>query len=176
METNAQTPKKRPTGMTIFLVLSFLNACWNIISSMVSYFFIPRLATMLENGQFEEMMAPFSSLSADMSKAMTDTATMLSQVNPNYYLILMVLFIASLVGVLKMFRWDKRGFHIYSIAQILMLIAASVYIYPLQHPSPFTSELLLTVMFILLYYLYFKRKEQYENTQPNDNQMKNHDL
>jgi hypothetical protein len=40
-----------------------------------------------------------------------------------------------------------------------MLIAHSVYVYPLQKPSPFTSDLLLTAVFIFLYYLYFKRME-----------------
>ncbi|MCR5659585.1 MAG: hypothetical protein K6G25_09720 [Bacteroidales bacterium] len=162
MET---TEQKRPVGMTILLVLSFINACWNILSSIVSYFFIPRLAAMLENGQFDEMMAPFSGMNEEMTKMMTDGATMLSQINPNYYLILLVLFIASLVGVIKMFKGDKRGLHIYSIAQICMLIDASVFVYPLQKPSPFVSDLLLTIIFILLYYLYFKRMEMLQNPQ-----------
>ena len=91
----------------------------------------------------------------------------MKQVNPRYYLFLLVLFIASLVGVLKMFKWDKRGFHIYSIAQILMLINASVYLYPKQPQSNFASELLLTLIFILLYYLYFKRMETSENLPQN---------
>lgn len=156
--------KKRPTGITILLVLSFLNACWNILSSLVSYFFIPRLSTMLENGQFEEMMAPFSG-NEEMTKMMTDGAAMLSQINPNYYLILLVLFIASLVGVVKMFKNDKRGLHIYAIAQICMLINASVFVYPLQKPSPFVSDLLLTAIFIMIYRLYFKRMEMTEQTQ-----------
>ena len=162
MDTNQ---KKRPIGMTILLVLSFLNACWNILSSLVSYFFIPRLSTMLENGQFEEMMAPFSGMNEEMTKMMTDGAALLSQINPNYYLILMVLFIASLVGVILMFKGDKRGLHIYAIAQICMLINASAFVYPLQKPSPFVSDLLLTAIFILLYRLYFKRMEMSEQTQ-----------
>ena len=162
METTEQN--KRPVGITILLVLSFINACWNILSSVVSYFFIPRLATMLENGQFEEMLAPFSSMNEEMIQTMTDSATMLSQINPNYYLILLVLFIASLVGVIKMFKGDKRGLHIYSISQICMLIDASAFVYPLQKPSPFVSDLLLTAIFILLYYMYFKRMEM--NQQP----------
>ena len=154
--------------MTILLVLSFLNACWNILSSLVSYFFIPKLGTMLDNGQFEEMMAPFSGMNEEMTKMMTDGATLLSQVNPNYYLILMILFISSLVGVIKMFKFDKRGFHIYSIAQILMLINASVFMYPLQQPSPFFTDMMLTGMFILVYYLYFKRMEmQNPQNEPN---------
>lgn len=154
--------------MTILLVLSFLNACWNILSSLVSYFFIPKLGTMLDNGQFEEMMAPFSGMNEEMTKMMTDGATLLSQVNPSYYLILMILFIGSLVGVIKMFKFDKRGFHIYSIAQILMLINASVFMYPLQQPSPFFTDMMLTGMFILVYYLYFKRMEmQNPQNEPN---------
>jgi hypothetical protein len=161
METTEQ--KQRPTGMTILLVLSFINACWNILRSIVMYFTTPRITEMLDNGQFEEMMQPFSAMGEEFTKAMTDNMTTLSQINTNYYLILLVLFIASLVGVLKMFKGDKRGFHIYAIAQILMLINASVFVYPLQKPSPFVSDLLFTIIFILLYYLYFKRMEMAQN-------------
>ena len=149
--------------MTILLVLSFINACWNILRSIVMYFTTPRITEMLDNGQFEEMMQPFSAMGEEFTKAMTDNMTTLSQINTNYYLILLVLFIASLVGVLKMFKGDKRGFHIYAIAQILMLINASLFVYPLQTPSPFVSDLLFTIIFILLYYLYFKRMEMAQN-------------
>lgn len=153
--------------MTILLVLSFINACWNILRSIIMYFTTPLMSEMLNNGQFEEMMEPFSSMGEEFTKAMNDSMTVLTQINTNYYLILLVLFIASLVGVIKMFRGDKRGLHIYAIAQILMLIEASVFVYPLQKPSPFFSDLLLTVIFILIYYLYFKRMNL---TQDNQNQ------
>ena len=167
METTTQ-PQNRPTGMTILLVLSFINACWNILRSIIMYFATPRMAEMYENGQFEEMMQPFSAMGEDFIKSMNDSMHILSQVNPNYYLILLALFIASLVGVVRMFRGDKRGFHIYSIAQICMLIAHSVFVYPLQKPSPFISDLLLTAIFILLYYLYFKRMEMTQGPQNQD--------
>jgi len=153
--------------MTILLVLSFINACWNILRSIIMYFTTPLMSEMLNNGQFEEMMEPFSSMGEEFTKAMNDSMTVLTQINTNYYLILLVLFIASLVGVIKMFRGDKRGLHIYAIAQILILIDASVFVYPLQKPSPFFSDLLLTVIFILIYYLYFKRMNL---TQDNQNQ------
>lgn len=157
METSEQ--KKRPTGMTILLVLSFINACWNIFRSVVMYVTTPRLAEMLDSGVFEEMMQPFSTMGEDFTKSMNDTINVLTQINPNYYLILLALFVVSLMGVRRMFKNDKRGFHLYSISQICMLIAHSVYVYPLQKPSPFTSDLLLTAVFIFLYYLYFKRME-----------------
>lgn len=120
---------------------------------------------MYENGELDKMMEPFSAMGEEFTKAMNDSMHIFTQINPNYYLILLVLFIASLIGVLKMFKGDKRGFHIYSIAQICMLIDHSVFVYPLQKPSPFTSDLIITILFILLYYLYFKRMQMVDTTQ-----------
>ena len=151
--------------MTILLVLSSINACWNILRSIVMYFTTPIMSKMIDDGQFEAMMQSFSAMGEDFTKSMTDSMNILTQIKPNYYLILIVLFIASLVGVIKMFKNDKRGFHIYSIAQICMLIDHSVFLYPLQKPSQFVSDLLLTIIFILLYYLYFKRMEMTQNSQ-----------
>ena len=151
--------------MTILLVLSFINACWNILRSVILYFTTPRMAEMYENGELDKMMEPFSAMGEEFTKAMNDSMHIFTQINPNYYLILLVLFIASMIGVLKMFKGDKRGFHIYSIAQICMLIDHSVFVYPLQKPSPFTSDLIITILFILLYYLYFKRMQMVDTTQ-----------
>lgn len=162
MET---TPKKRPVGMTILLVLSFINACWNIFSSSISLIMKPGLTEMRNNGQLEEMMKPFSAMGGDFAKAMNDAMQIFSQIDSKFYLILIALFIASLIGVIKMFKGNKLGFHIYSIAQICMLIDNSVFVYPLQKPSPFFSDLMLTAIFILLYYLYFKRLEMSQPTQ-----------
>ena len=164
MEKTTQ-PQNRPTWMTILLVLSFINACWNILRSIVMYFSTPVMTKMLDNGQLEEILQPFSAMGEDFSRAMTDSMNILTQINPTYYLILIFLFIVSLIGVIKMFKGDKRGFHIYAIAQICWLIDHSVYVYPLQKPSPFTSDLLFTLLFILLYYLYFKRLEMSSTTQ-----------
>ena len=170
METiNPTQQPKRPTGMTILLVLSFLNACLNIFSSIIMYFFTPLLAEMMKNGELEEAMAPFmTSGNEEMRTAMMDSMTALSNIKPIYYLLMLVLFIGSLIGVIRMFKLDKRGIHFYAISQLLMLIASSVYKYPMMHPSPFTTDLMLTAMFILVYYLYFKRLEQGPNLQSTD--------
>ena len=158
MESTEQ--KKRPIGMTILLVLSFINACFNIFSNLIMFFFTPMMSEMMENGQLEETMEPFmSSATEEMRTAMMDSLSVLSNIKPVYYIIMMLLFVGSLIGVIRMFKFDKRGLHFYAISQLLMLIASSVYKYPMMHPSPFTSDLLLTSMFILVYYLYFKRLE-----------------
>ena len=112
----------------------------------------------------EETMGPFyGAMSDEMKQMMMDGVRIFSQIDPKYWIFLTLLFIASLVGVIQMFRGKKVGLHIYAIAQILMLINASVYLYPLQPQSGFVSDLLLTLIFILLYYLYFKRMEMLDN-------------
>ena len=157
--------QKRPTGMTILLVLSFINACWNILTSLVMYVMTPKMAEMVQTGQIEEIMAPYSALIGEEQQQLAmDGMKMMAQIEPKYWLFLLILFIGSLVGVIRMFKGDKRGLHIYAISQILMLINSSVYFYPKQAQSGFVSELLLTMIFILLYYLYFKRMEMSNDT------------
>ena len=156
--------------MTILLVLSFINACLNIFSSMIMFISTPMISKMMENGEFEETAAPFmTNMSEEMRQAMMDSMNMLANIKPVYYVMMLVLFIASLIGVIKMFKWNKTGLHVYAIAQILMLIASSIYKYPLQHPSPFMTEMLLTAMFIFVYYSYFKRMEILQDTQNQSN-------
>ncbi len=157
--------QKRPVGMTILLVLSLISACWNIFSSLLSLIMKPQMTEMYNNGQFDEMMQPFSAMGGEFTKALNESMQIFSQIDSKFYLILMALFIASLIGVIRMFKNDKRGFHIYSIAQICMLINSSVFVYPLQKPSPFLSDMMFTAIFILLYYLYFKRIEMSQPTQ-----------
>ena len=164
---NEQT-KKRPTGMTILLVMSFINACWNIISSMVMRIMTPKMAEMVQNGQIEEMMAPYSALfGAEQMQMAMDGMKIMTQIDPKYWLFQLILFVGSLVGVIRMFKGNKTGLHIYAVSQILMLINATVYLYPKQPQSNFASELLLTLIFILLYYLYFKRMETSDNLPQN---------
>ena len=171
METNTTQPPKRPKGMTILLVLSLINACWNILSATIMFLTMPIMTEMMQNGQVEEMLAPFSNtLNEEMREAMTASMNMMTQISPKYWLILALLFVGSLVGVIRMFKYDKIGFHIYSISQILMLINASAFLYPKQPQSGFVSDLLLTLIFILLYYLYFKRMEMMSNPPQNPEQ------
>ena len=167
METlNDNTTSKRPGGMTFLLILSLINACLWIFGSLLMYFGTPVLGEMLETGQMEEMMLTMNAnMDETMMDAMMANFQMYADINPVYYLFLFVLYIGSLVGVLKMFKLDRIGFHIYSIVQLLILIAAAVYLYPHQVQSTFFSDFLGTLMFILLYHLFFKRIEFEKNNQ-----------
>ena len=153
---------KRPSGMTFVLILSLINACWKILTELISYFFIPITAKMMESGQLQQSYEPiFTMMKWGKEEIDAFMATLQSamSVNVNYHLITALLFVGSLVGVIMMFKTNKTGLHVYSISQISMLIAASMYLYPKQPQSTFFYDLLLTLMFIFLYYLYFKRME-----------------
>lgn len=159
---------KRPVGMTILLVLSLINAILQIFSSLGMWITTPVMSEMLANGELEESMAPFLAL-----MQMDDTATQAFwevlenrlTINPLYYLFTALLYIGSLIGVIKMFKLQRTGFHIYSISQMLLLIVSVIYVYSTQGSAGFFNEFLMTVMFILLYHLYLKRIENDPNNQ-----------
>ena len=158
---------KRPIGMTILLVLSFINACLQIFSALGMYVTTPVMSQMLANGELEEYMAPFLSVMQMDGDTLDEFWTVIENrlsVNRSYYLLTALCYIGSLVGVLKMFKIKRLGFHIYSISQMLILIVGVAFIYSKQGQSPFISEFLTTVMLILLYHLFFKRIENDANT------------
>ena len=163
---NIEEPVKRPWGMTLCLVLSLINAIFQIFSSIFTYLFMPVMRELLENGQLEEQLQLFMpSMDEAMRQSVMDNLANQLAVQPGYYLLIGVLFIGSLVGVLKMFKLQRLGFHVYSLSQLLILIAEVAFIYSKQPENPFFNEFLTTVMFILFYHLCFKRIEYMQKQQ-----------
>ena len=156
------TSVKRPVGMTILLVLSLVNAILQIFSSLGMWITTPVMSEMLANGELEESMAPFLTLMRmddEATKAFWEVLENRLTINPIYYLFTALLYVGSLIGVIKMFKLQRTGFHIYSISQMLLLIVSVIYVYSTQGSAGFFNEFLMTVMFILIYHLYLKRIE-----------------
>lgn len=176
-EFNNQLTPKRPSGMTFVLILSLINACWKILTELISYFFIPITAKMMESGQLQQSYEPIFTMmkwGEEEIDAFMATLQSAMSVNVNYHLITALLFVGSLVGVIMMFKTNNTGLHVYSISQICMLINASVFLYPKQPQSTFFYDLLLTLAFIFMYYSYFKRIElmnQYTNQNQDPGQL-----
>ena len=156
------TSVKRPVGMTILLVLSLINAILQIFSSLGMWMTTPVMREMLANGELEESMLPFLTLMRmddEATKAFWEVLENRLTINPIYYLFTALLYVGSLVGVIKMFKLQRTGFHFYSISQMLLLIVSVIYVYSTQGSAGFFNEFLMTVMFILIYHLYLKRIE-----------------
>lgn len=152
-----QEEPKRPEMLTVICVLSFINAVYNGIVNFVSfafYDFFQNMFSQMRNGE---------GVFADMAEQMGDNWEMFAQasslafsVGRGYYFVEMVLFVASFIGVLMMWRLQKKGFHVYTIAQFLMLIATSIFVTSkIDGGFPF-GPIFWTAAFVFMYASYYK--------------------
>ncbi|MCF0201376.1 MAG: hypothetical protein HUK16_08480 [Bacteroidales bacterium] len=151
MEAFGNQQTRRPVGMSILLILSFIGGGFNFFSNIFTFLAFPMLGQL-----FEASAEAYSSI---FPQEAMDNAMMMLDVNRYYYLIIALLNAVSFIGVLKMWKLDKDGLHFYAISQLCMLIANAIFLYPKQADSSFVYDLMLTGMFIIVYFLHFKRIE-----------------
>lgn len=159
---------KRPIGMTILLVLSLVNAIFQIFSSLGMWITTPVMSQMMADGTLEESMAPFLTLmhlDEEELHAFWEIIEARLSINPVYYLLTALCYVGSLIGVIRLFKLQRTGFHVYSISQMLLLIISVVFVYSKQGSVGFFNDFLMTMMFILIYHLYLKRFENGQTTQ-----------
>lgn len=153
-----EEPAKRPEMLTALCVLSFINAAWNALSNFISFVFYDLFQNILGQmkdgkGMFEEMAKMYG----DNWETMLEASSMAFSISRGYYFAELALYIASFIGVLKMWKLQKKGFHIYTISQILMLIATSIFVTAkVGGGFPF-GAVIWTIFFVLMYYSYYKR-------------------
>lgn len=124
------------------------------------------MLAMIESGEIDKVLQPFMSNMSndDMQEIIGRTKAMVS-INPLYYIITGILYVASLVGVIRMLKIDKTGLHVYSISQLCIILASSRYLYKALTTSPFWSDIMLTALFIVIYHLGFKQLEMRQQQQ-----------
>jgi hypothetical protein len=156
MEDNNQIPTfsefenpepQRPGSLTFLCIFSFINAVLQFISNIFTFMTYNTMIALSEDEDYLETMEKFG-VDSEMSAMAFDN---LLSVDRIYYLLTALLFVGSFVGVLYMWKMQKRGFHIYAIAQILIMIVAAMF------TSVTGLNVVLTALFILAYYLLSKR-------------------
>ena len=162
MEENDQIPTfsdvenpKRPAGLTVWCVLSFINAVYQFLVGIGTFLVFGTLKDLTEDENYLEMMDKFGVKEGQYEQAM---AAILN-VGRSYYLYTALLYVASFIGVLYMWKQIKKGFHIYTIAQILFLIVYVLMFCNVTGESPWGS-IILTALWIGVYYMYYRRFEQ----------------
>ena len=150
-----QEQPKRPDMLTVLCVLSFINAAWNTLSNFISFAFydtFQNLFTQLREGSgvYEGMAEQMG----DNWEVMVQATEMASSISRGYYFLEIILFIASFIGVRMMWKLQKKGFHVYAIAQIVMLIVTTVFTKITFGP------VLWTALFIAMYYPHYKKSMQ----------------
>lgn len=154
--TDFENPQpQRPFMLSFFCVLSFINAAYQCLVGIGTFLAFGTLKNLSEDENYAELMTKFGMNEEQYEQAM---AAILN-VGRNYYLLTALLYAASFVGVLYMWKMLKKGFHIYAIAQILLLIANALMFCPVTGESPWGS-VVLTALFILIYFNYYRKNMQ----------------
>ena len=134
--TDTGSLPQRPQILSVFLVFSMVNGILSAFSNLVLYSLIDFVRQTFEGQENIKMMGMEFDLSLFLN---TDR---------NFFLFQGILFIASFFGALMMWNFKKAGFHFYTIAQILLLIVATIYLKGMPFPL---FDVLLTAMFIYIY-------------------------
>ena len=151
-----ETPEpQRPSGLTVWCVLSFINAGWQILANIVTFLMYNMMKEIGQSEEYLEMMEKFAPNVDDIESAM-QAQFAVSRIS---YLVQALLYVGSFIGVLYMWRLQKKGFHIYAISQILILIATALLVTSVTGAS-MTGAVIMTAVWIGIYYMYYKRNMQ----------------
>ncbi len=124
---------QRTRLLTILCILTFIGSGMNLISSfMIAAFY----------DTFVEVAKTFA------EKFNLPGMEMIVESPPVFFLTTGLFYAASLTGALLMWNLKKAGFHVYTIAQILLVIAP-MYFLKMQGPS--MPDLLFSGTFVILY-------------------------
>ena len=151
-----QEEPKRPEMLTVICVLSFINAVYNGISNFVSFAFydsFQKVFAQMRNG--EGMFADMAEQLGDNWEMFAQASSLAFSVGRGYYFLETLLYVASFIGVLMMWKLQKKGFHVYTIAQCLMIIATSFFVTSKIGGFPF-GPIFWTAAFVFMYASHYK--------------------
>ncbi len=130
-QNGSHESKKRPELLSVLCILTFIGSGLAAFSNLIISLYYDSL---IEIAQSEELTFPgvdlFLSLKVD------------------FFIISFIFYSVSLFGAIQMWKLKKIGFHIYTVAQIILLIIPSIFSPSFEFPF---LGLLITVLFIVLY-------------------------
>ena len=148
----ADPKPQRPFALSLFCVLSFINAVYQFIVGTMMFLSFNFLKKLFSDEEVLEQLEESNVGMGDFSEAIDA----LFAPGRSYYIIMALLYAASFVGVYYMWKLLKKGFHIYSISQIVILITEVLLFTNVTGESPWGS-VIITAVFISMYYIHYKR-------------------
>jgi len=135
--------KTRPGFLTFLCVLTFIGSGFSLLSQLLSPIMIPFVLEYFQGSAFGSTPGVLESY-----EQMAAT--------PVWKFYLTALFCAtSILGAIYMLKMKKIGFHIYAVSQ-LAILAASQFLFG-GYLQPKISDLVVTLLFIGLYAIYYKK-------------------
>lgn len=134
LKSPAENPVGRPNLLTVLCILTFIGS---------GIYFFSNLMTFL---LFDEVKAAASEISKIWKQPAI--AEMFVNTSPAFFAWMAGISLLSLAGAVQMWRLRKLGFHLYTVAQILLII---VPMYFFRFPNPDILNIMLSGIFVLLY-------------------------
>ena len=129
-------------NLRIFLVLSIIGSGMYFMASLVWGVTLPSMKAVYESG---ELSVP---------EEMTVMVEQMINTPRSFYLCSALLYATSLIGVVLMWNIRKSGFHLYTLAQLLVLLIGVLF---LGKDRLSLGDVMLTVLFITYYYIALRK-------------------
>jgi hypothetical protein len=136
---SAQPEDKRPTLLTVLCILTFIGSGLNAFSNLMVFVFYDAAMKFAA-----EMITAFKLPGMEL---------FLSAI-PAYFAITALINVVAVTGAVMMWNLRKIGFHVYTVSQILVILAP---MYFFRFPGPDFFSIILCGIFVLLYSYNLKR-------------------
>ena len=128
---------ERPRLLAVICILTFIGSGMTLFSNVMIFTF------------FDQFKAVFSSGGGLQFLGTKMDVGSLLEISPLFYFLQAIFSALSLTGAILMWNFRKTGFHLYAVAQIVMLIIPKFFIHALPFPA---FELSVSALFVYLYY------------------------
>ena len=135
-------PTVRPMQLTVMCILTFVGSGLMIISNMMYSFYYNTIFDMIQD---EKLPKAFAGIKEGLQVTMAAGRA--------FFVVNLVLSMLALTGALFMWNLYKIGFHLYTIAQISIILAILYFMKGQGFP---TGELLMSSMFVSFYAMNLK--------------------
>lgn len=128
---------QRSPGLTLICILTFIGSGLSAIAFFTIYLAYNDIQLLAMEDNFA------------MTKQ--QLVEMIKSVSRSFFITMTLLYITSLIGSIMMWKLFKKGFHVYTLAQLLMLLVPFFMIKGYTVPLP---NALITAVFIAAYALH----------------------
>lgn len=129
--------KERPELLTVLCTLTFIGSGISMLANGILFLVFDQVREIF-TGQ-----DGYSFLGSEID------LSFLAGISNWFFFAMGITQMLSFAGAYEMFRLKKKGFHLYTMAQIMLLIIPKVFIPSL--PFPF-FEMMISAIFVLLYF------------------------
>ena len=136
LEQQIFTARRR--SLRIILVLSFIGSGFSLLNYLLTGTIMPLAKTMYESG------------SMTFPSEMTVFAEEMFETPRSFFFCSALLYAMSLAGAILMWNLRKSGFHMYTLAQLLILLVTLLFLGKERVPL---GNIMFTLLFIIYYYI-----------------------